>query len=112
MGPGAVLAVPAFKAQTSTTCRCVWSPCHGAIQKAGHPASAEREVSCTHDVVQHMCWCCVLVPATLRVYVCRLLYSLLHKRHVPPFAEVAAALAGAYTVYLCTGEGQLQGGCC
>lgn len=34
----------------------------------------------------------------------RLLYSLLHKRHVPPFAEVAAALAGAYTVYLCTGE--------
>jgi hypothetical protein len=36
--------------------------------------------------------------------VCRLLLKLLHKRHVPPSVEVAVSLAGAYTVYLCTGE--------
>lgn len=33
----------------------------------------------------------------------RLMYKLLHKRHVPPHVEVAVVLAGAYTVYLCTG---------
>jgi hypothetical protein len=33
----------------------------------------------------------------------RLIYKLLHKRHLPPVVEVAVPLAGAYSVYLCTG---------
>jgi hypothetical protein len=34
---------------------------------------------------------------------CRLIFKLLHKKHVPPYVEVSTVLAGAYTVYLGTG---------
>jgi hypothetical protein len=32
------------------------------------------------------------------------MFKLLHKKHVPPYVEVSAVLAGDYTVYLGTGE--------
>lgn len=38
----------------------------------------------------------------------RLIFTLLHKRHIPPHVEVSVPLAGAYTVYLCT-EYYLEG---
>lgn len=48
-------------------------------------------------------WVC-LWRAVLPCCVSRLLFKVLHKRHVPPHVEVATVLAGAYTVYLGTGE--------
>lgn len=45
---------------------------------------------------------CILCLAVLSC-AGRLIFKLLHKKHVPPYVEVSTVMAGAYTVYLGTG---------
>jgi hypothetical protein len=80
--------------------------CVGGKGDGRQPACSTFQVAAAHqtDPTADVCTgCCAVLCGPVVYCVRRLLFKVLHKRHVPTHVEVATVLAGAYTVYLGTG---------